>query len=54
MAFKLINSIERHKKFQMVITAGTVGCTILYFLWPEHSEAATLVGCLTNMVWIWE
>lgn len=46
-------SLSRHRKFQMMLSALTLGALGLG-LHPEYSYMAVWVGVVTNLIWIWE
>ena len=46
--------IHRHRKFQLVITAGTLCTAIVAVIMPHHGELIAIGSVATNLVWIWE
>lgn len=46
--------LERHRWFQVVITAGVIVSTIVGYFFPYHGEFAVVAGVATNLIWIWE
>lgn len=47
-------SLHRHRKFQLIITSGTVVAAIVSFLAPDRAELVIAASTLTNLIWIWE
>lgn len=58
MLFKRIKarflSLQRHRRFQLGITLGTLFCAIGGYLFPIHQELLIVAGVATNLAWIWE
>ena len=50
----LLHDVERHRKFQVVITTGVVGCAFWGAFIPAHQELVLVAGVMTNLIWIWE
>lgn len=46
--------IHRHRKFQLVITAGTLGTALAAIVMPHHGELIAIGSVATNLIWIWE
>jgi hypothetical protein len=46
--------MHRHRKFQLAITTGTIGCAAGGFLIPSQQELLLVAGLATNLLWIWE
>lgn len=46
--------LERHRWFQLGITAGVFASTAIGYLFPYHGEIAIVAGVATNLIWIWE
>lgn len=45
---------ERHKRFQMIVSTGTLLGSAIAILYPEMAVAGVITGTLTNLIWIWE
>lgn len=46
--------LHRHRKFQLIITCGTLGTAVLAIVLPHHGELIAIGSVATNLVWIWE
>lgn len=46
--------IHRHRRFQLIITAGTLATAIAAYVVPHHGELIIMAGTATNLIWIWE
>lgn len=46
--------LHRHRRFQLIITAGTIATALTAFLVPHHGELIVMAGTATNLIWIWE
>lgn len=46
--------LHRHRKFQLIITCGTLGTAIVAIIMPHHGELIAIASVATNLVWIWE
>ena len=46
--------LQRHRKFQLVISFGTLCCAIAAIIIPHHGELIVLASTATNLIWIWE
>ena len=50
----ILFTIQRHRKFQLIITFGTISCAMLAYIIPHHAELIIIGSTITNMIWIWE
>lgn len=46
--------IHRHRRFQLVITFGTLLTASAAYAFPHYNELIVLGGTATNLIWIWE
>lgn len=46
--------LERHRRFQIVISTGALVSALAALLWPEKAHASVIAGLVTNLIWIWE
>lgn len=57
-SFKHIKQIflrlQRHRRFQLGITLGTLFCALGGYVFPVHQELLVVAGVMTNLAWIWE
>lgn len=46
---------KRVGKHKLIVTAGMIGVTLVSITWPEmcSHRGVILMGCLTNLVWLW-
>lgn len=50
----IIFALQRHRKFQLIISLGTLGCASLALIIPHHAELIVIGSTITNLIWIWE
>lgn len=46
--------IHRHRRFQLIITAGTIATAAMAYTFPHYNELIVFAGTATNLIWIWE
>lgn len=51
---KEIMQLERHKRFQIAVSIGTVTCVAVGMIAPQYQLHVAVVNVLTNLIWIWE
>lgn len=45
---------ERHRRFQTLITVGTLVCAFLSLAHPELNHVSVVANVFVTMAWIWE
>ena len=51
---KTFITLERHRRFQIIITLGIISSAVLSIMIPEFNHISSGLAILTNMIWIWE
>lgn len=51
---KQLKTLERHKKFQIIVSVGTLSCIIVGAVAPSYTMHVAVINAFTNLLWIWE
>lgn len=49
-----MHSPEKHRRYQVYLTASMVVLTACALVLPHYTTHTTLAGLLVNLAWLWE
>jgi len=49
-----MRKLERHRKFQIIISVGIVGSAFIAFVDPVYSMHSLITSSASSLLWLWE
>lgn len=54
MSTRRVHHIERHRKFQIIVSLGLAASFVITWVDPALATHAVLVNTIASFVWLWE
>ncbi len=54
MRLPTIRHLERHRKFQIIISCGIIGSAIIAWVDPAYSMHSLVTSSASSLLWLWE